>query len=196
MPHTSASVSSSIYHRLPKLDLPVFEGDVLEWQSFWDSYESAIRTNQTLSDFQRFTYLKSLLKYEALQTVSGFAITNVNYCKAVALLHERYGQKHRIVQTYMQALLDLPAPMNTISSLRTFYDKTESYIRGLESLDQMESSYGALLVPVNLKKIPEEIRKNITREHGSSNWSLSDLRKCLLKELNVMEAGNSINSNA
>ncbi|MES9974415.1 MAG: DUF1759 domain-containing protein [Candidatus Thiodiazotropha sp.] len=196
VPHMSASVSSSIYHRLPKLDLPVFDGDVLEWQSFWDSYESAIHTNQSLSDVQRFTYLKSLLKYDALQTVSGFAITNINYGKAVALLHERYGQKHRIVQTYMQALLDLPAPMNTISSLRTFFDKTEIYIRGLESLDQMESSYGALLVPVILKKIPDEIRKNIAREHGSSNWSLSELRKCLLKELNVMEAGNSIVAHA
>ena len=31
MPHTSVSVSNSIYHRLPKLELPVFEGDVLEW---------------------------------------------------------------------------------------------------------------------------------------------------------------------
>ena len=118
------------------------------------------------------------------------------YSKDVTLLHERYGQKHRIVRTYVQALLDLPAPMNTISSLRTFYDKTEIYIRGLESLEQMESSYGTLLVPVILKKIPEEIRKNIAREHVSSNWSLSDLRKCLLKELNVMEAGNSIINNA
>ena len=72
-------------------------------------------------------YLKSLLKYEALQTVSGLAITNVNYDKAVALLHERYGQKHRIIATYRQALLDLPAPMHTISSLPTFYDRTESY---------------------------------------------------------------------
>ena len=53
MPYTSASVSSSIYHRLPKLDLLVFEDDVLEWQSFWDSYESAIHTNQSLSDVQR-----------------------------------------------------------------------------------------------------------------------------------------------
>ena len=34
----------------------------------------------------------------------------------------------------------------------------------------------------------------MVREHGSSNWSLSELRKCLLKELNVMEAGNSIGS--
>ena len=139
--------------------------------------ESAIHTNKSLSDFQRFIYLKSLLKYEAPQTVSDFAIKNVDYCKAVALLHERYGQKHRIVQTYLNALLDLPAPMNTISSLRTFYDKTEGYIRGLETLDQMESSNGALLVPVILKKIPEEIRKNIAREHGSSNWSLSGLQK-------------------
>ena len=39
MSHMYASVSSSIYHRIPKLDFPVFEGDVLEWQSFWDSYE-------------------------------------------------------------------------------------------------------------------------------------------------------------
>ena len=196
MPHTSASVSSSIYHRLPKLALPIFEGNVLEWQSFWDSYESDIHTNQSFSNVQRFTYLKSLLKYEALQTVSGFAITNVNYYKAVALLHERYGQKRRIVQTYMQALLDLPAPMHTISSLQTIYDKTERFVRGLESLDQMGSSYVALLVQVILKKLPEEIRKNIAREHGSSNWTLSDLQKCLLKALNVMEAGNAIIHNA
>ena len=105
MPHTSVSVSSSIYHRLPKLELPVFEGDVLEWQLFWDSYESAVHTNQSLSDVQRYTYLKSSLNYEALQTVSGFAITNINYGKAVALLHERFGQKHRIVQTYMHCKL-------------------------------------------------------------------------------------------
>ena len=89
MSHTSTLVSSSIYHRSPKLELPIFEGDVLEWQSFWDSYESAIHTNQSFSNVQRFTYLKSLLKDEALQTVSGFAISNVNYDKAVALLHER-----------------------------------------------------------------------------------------------------------
>ena len=75
--------------------------------------------------------------------MSVFAIANINYGKAVALLHERYGQKYWIVQTYMQALLDLPATMNTIYSLRTFYDKTEIYIRGLKSLDQMKSSYGA-----------------------------------------------------
>ena len=58
----------------------------------------------------------------------------------------------------------------------------------------MESSYGALLIPVILKKLLQEIRKNMIREQESSNWSSSELRKCLLKELNVLEAGNSIGS--
>ena len=53
-----------------------------------------------------------------------------------------------------------------------------------------------LLVPVILKKLHKEIWKNIAREQGSSNWTLSDLQKCQLKELNVMEACNAINYNA
>ena len=75
--------------------------------------------------------------------MSGFAITKVNNDKIVVLFYWRYVQK-RIIQAYMQTGLDLPAPMNTISSLQTFYSKTEIYIRGLELFDQMESSYGAL----------------------------------------------------
>lgn len=67
----------------------------------------------------------------------------------------------------MQALLDLSVTMNTISSLRTSYNKTEDY-------DQMEDTYGALLVPVILKRIAKEIWKNIAGEHGSLDWSLSD----------------------
>ncbi|XP_053406422.1 uncharacterized protein LOC123546015 [Mercenaria mercenaria] len=188
------SVHSSIYHRLPKLDLPTFNGSILEWQSFWDSYESAIHANPSLTDVQKFNYLKSLLKQDALQTVAGFALTNTNYQKAISLLHERYGQREKIIQTYMKALLDMPAPTYSFAGLRHFYDNTEIYIRGLESLGQTEDTYGSLLVPVILNKLPAEIRKSMTREHGSSTWNLSDIRKCLLKELTIMDAGNDLES--
>ena len=89
----------------------------------------------------------------------------------------------------MQALLDLQAPINTITSLRNYYDKTETYVRGLESLGQTDNTYGSLLVPVILNKLPAEIRQHLAREHRSTNWTLHDLRKALLDELNIMEAG-------
>ncbi|XP_076081076.1 uncharacterized protein LOC143051991 [Mytilus galloprovincialis] len=116
-------------------------------------------------------------------------MTNTNYDKAISLLQERYGQTHKIVQTYMQALLNLQAPINTITSLRNYYDKTETYVRGLESLGQTDDTYGSLLVPVILNKLPAEIRQHLAREHRSTNWTLHDLRKALLEELNIMEAG-------
>ena len=117
----------SVYHRLLKLDLPKFNGNILDWQSFWDSFESAIHTNLSLSGVQKFSYLKSSLRDEALQTKAGFALTDASYDQAIRLLHERYGPKDRIIQTYMNAVLEVPAPVYTVSSLRKFYDTMQTY---------------------------------------------------------------------
>ena len=186
----SSSVYSD-YHKLPKLNLPTFSGSTLDWLSFWDSYESAIHRNPSLSEVQKFNYLKSLLHGDAAQTIAGFSMTNTNYEKAISLLQERYGQTHKIIQTYMQALLDIPPPLNTVDSLRIYYDKMETYVRGLESLGQTDDTYGSLLVPIILNKLPGEIRKNLARENRSTNWILSDLRQAICDELSIMEAGIS-----
>ena len=188
-PVTSNTANHS--HRLPKLDLPKFGGNILEWQSFWDAYETAVHTNGTLSESEKFSYLRAQLRDEALHTVMGFSLTNGNYTKALNLLKERYGQPHKIVQTYMQALVNIQPPTNTLHSLRNFYDKTETYVRGLESLGQTEESYGGLLVPVMLGKLPAEVKRNITRGHGSTDWNLGDLRRAIWTELNIMDAGKT-----
>ena len=119
--------SSSQFHKLPKLEMKTFHGNILNWQSFWDSNETAVYINHSLSDAQKFKYLKSLLQNEALSTVSGFVLTNVNYYKAIEISHQRFGQTQTIIHTYMQALLNLPAPVNTVHSCRNFYDKSNIY---------------------------------------------------------------------
>ena len=54
LPQPSTSSVSSQNHRLPKLSLPKFNGDILEWQYFWDSFESTVHHNHTLTDIQKF----------------------------------------------------------------------------------------------------------------------------------------------
>ena len=134
------------------------------WQTFWDSFESAVHLNSTLSNVQKFCYLKAQLVDQALQTVEGFTLTNVHYEEALCLLKERYGQPHKITNAYMQSLIELPAPQNNVSSLRSFHDKLEAYIRGLDALGIVGEHYGALLIPIILNKLPGIIRREYARK--------------------------------
>ncbi|XP_052245580.1 uncharacterized protein LOC127854555 [Dreissena polymorpha] len=186
---SAPEISISSTHKLPKLILPRFDGDILQWQSFWDSFESSIHCNVNLTDVQKFNYLKAQLEGTAAMTIEGFALTNANYTRAVELLRERYGQHCKIVHANMQALLKLPSPTSTVASLRGFYDRMETYIRGLESLGQHQDMYGSLLVPVVLEKLPMDIRKNLARVNENNDWFLQDLRRAINKEINILEIG-------
>ena len=86
----------------------------------------------------------------------------------------------------MHALMNLPNPKNEIKSLREFYDAIENHVRGLLALGWTTESYGALLVPMVLGKLPAETRKNLAREHGNLEWTIND---SIAREIRVLEAG-------
>ncbi|XP_053398141.1 uncharacterized protein LOC128556614 [Mercenaria mercenaria] len=69
LPRHSGS-STFFQHKLPKLTLPTFDGDLTTWQTFWDSFESSVHLNASLSDVQKFNYLKSLLQGTASWCIS------------------------------------------------------------------------------------------------------------------------------
>ncbi|XP_070537449.1 uncharacterized protein [Ptychodera flava] len=94
----------------------------------------------------------------------------------------------------MRALWEIRQPRDKVEDLRQFYDTLESYIRGLESLGKVQDSYGDLLVPVIIDKIPGRIRTLITREHGDKEWRLQDLRTAILKEIHAAEAAAACKS--
>ena len=48
--------------KLQKLNLKKFQGDITTWSTFWDTFESAIDKNPTLSDIDKFNYLNSLFE--------------------------------------------------------------------------------------------------------------------------------------
>ena len=44
--------------KLPKLKLKTFGGDPLCFQSFWDTFESAVDNDKSLDNITKFTYLR------------------------------------------------------------------------------------------------------------------------------------------
>ena len=187
--------ANSKNYRLPKLNLTAFDGDILKWQSFHDDFKSAIDDNAVLSNIEKFQYLRSQLGGEAAKTIEGLPLTDANYSHAMTLLRDRYGQPHKVINAYMRALWELEKPCEDLISLRTFYDSLESYIRGLKALGKDEVSYGELLVPMVLDKLPSSVRKQLARDHGNNEWTLQDLKNALKREIEAMQAGEQTSVN-
>ena len=57
--------ASQYITRLPKLEVSKYSGDPLNWQSFWDCFESAIDLNPNLSVVQKLNYLRTQLESKA-----------------------------------------------------------------------------------------------------------------------------------
>ena len=140
-----APIADNSPGRLPKLTLPTFSGDPLEWLTLWDSFNAAVNTNTSLGGVEKFNYLRAQLRGEAERAVAGFPLTNDNYSKAIATLQERFGQTHKVVNAHMTALLELARPSTGLDSLTSFYVNMETHIRGLESLRKSQDTYGDLL---------------------------------------------------
>ena len=115
---------------------------------------------------------------------------------AVTILHDRFGQTHKLVAAHMQALLEVTGPSNTLNSLRTFHDTINSHSRGLSSLGKSEDTYGDLLVPIILNKLPKETRQNLARDTATAEWTFSQLMAAILKEITILEASSSSSSSS
>lgn len=179
-PITPPPVSTFQTNCLPKLVLPSFNGNPLEWESFWHTFRSAVHDNSSISDVQKFNYLRAQLSDGAVRVIAGLPLTSANYAKSVQLLKERFAQPHRIINAHMEALLNLPSPTDHLSSLRLFYDSFETHIRGLESLGKKTETYGDILVPIIQKKLPNGIKRNLARQNGNKEWQLDNLHKAIL----------------
>ena len=84
-----------------------FSGDVLKWQTFYESFNTAIHNKPNISNVQKFNCLVGYLEGQAKRIVEGFMITNENYQKALDLLCERFGNTQVIITTHMNEHLKI-----------------------------------------------------------------------------------------
>ena len=88
----------------------------------------------------------------------------------------------------MEALLKLQ-PVNTMSNvkgIRAVLDNLEIQVRGLQALGTDSAQYGALLIPIFMEKLPEELRLIVSREH-KGNWELTSVIKAVKNEVEARE---------
>ena len=172
--------------RLPKLELPKFSGNYLEFTSFFDKFLAVVDGSE-LPAVTKFTYLQSLLTGEALASINGLTVTDDSYPVAKEILTKRYGRKERIIFSHIQTLLSLQVDCRKSNGLWSLYDSLQSHVRCLESLGVSGDTYGVILTPLILSRLPQEIRMEWAREGEGRESDLAFLLDFLFREIKRRE---------
>ena len=190
---SSSIVAQNAGIRLPKINLPKFGGDITEFNAFWQSFECAVHANENINAVHKLNYLMNLLEGPAYRVVAGLDITEENYHHAVETLRARFGNKQRIISAHMQALLKLQElPNDKVSHLRFMLDKINVHVRGLESLGMPQESYGSLLIPIIMQRMPGEITVQVARKVTEDIWPIQEILDIIRREIEARELSESV----
>ncbi|XP_068208330.1 uncharacterized protein [Palaemon carinicauda] len=181
-PRSFLSTAASIHARLLKLEVPRFDGQMTQWQSFWDQFSSHIDDTE-LPVISKVAYLLSMLDSPEIDVVQGVPHTSAIYRTAVNLLKEKFGNSECIIHAHVQALLFLQVPVNQgenfINQFWRLSDEVIKHTRSLDAFGVTGKQYEVLLTPMTVSQHPMELGLRWSRE-CSDHESYLD---CLLKWL-------------
>ncbi|XP_048477625.1 uncharacterized protein LOC105393457 [Plutella xylostella] len=165
--------------KLPKLELPRFNGDTLKWNEFWDRFKSSVDT-QKLTKADKFSYLMASLDQEALAAIEGLDITHENYEIAVDILKDRFGKPGMVIDAHYEALLNLKSAHSPNECMNVF-NEIEKHLRILKALG--EDTNHNNLRRIILNKYPEDIIYELKMKVKVEEQSVDTIRKLLEQQI-------------
>ena len=69
---------------------------------------------------------------------------------------------------------------------RAVLEGVEIQVRGLQSLGVNSAQYGALLIPIFMEKLPDELKLIVSRKH-KENWELNSVLNAVKSEVETRE---------
>ncbi|KAF8785634.1 hypothetical protein HNY73_011149 [Argiope bruennichi] len=156
----NSSVQSISNFRLPKLTIPVFSGKFEDWMNFKDLFVSTVHSQLSLSNSQKFQYLKGLLSNEPASLIKLIPLSNDSYEEAWGKLMDRYDKKKKIINALIKTFLEQKGISQANSTnLRNIVDTSDEVLRGLKSLGEEASSRDPWLIHLLLQKLDPETRR-------------------------------------
>ncbi|KRZ40478.1 hypothetical protein T4C_6652 [Trichinella pseudospiralis] len=172
---------SSVHVRCRLQPVPKFDGDILEFKSFWDQFEAS-----DLGDITKFLHLRSCLSGAALKAIERITVCAENYSEVVRTLHNRFYRVPEVVASHVLEVVGLK-------------DRADEAPRWLEPpLPRIESSgegnlsgFHALLPLIKEKLPPDTLEawrafvQDLTNEQITSVAFPSFLLNCCLAPFTV-----------
>lgn len=181
---TRTSTHTGMFTRLPKLDMPIFNGNLAEWSSYYDMFRSSIDENESLLPVHRFQYLKSTLKGDPLTLIKNLPLTDANYQIAIQLLRERYEHKRLILTHHIEAILNLPSLASmSHDKVSPFISSINEHVEALRAQGEPVEDWSPVLAVILSNKLDTSIRSKFERRLDRNHLPSLEMLLTFLKEL-------------
>ncbi|XP_035918682.1 uncharacterized protein LOC118516961 [Anopheles stephensi] len=104
--------SSAVNVRLPKIELPTFDGDSTKWLTFRDRFVAMIDSSADIPNIMKLQYLLSSLKGDAGLLFEHTTLTADNYDVTWTALLKRYDNPRTLVREYYRKIHHLPTKLD------------------------------------------------------------------------------------
>ena len=123
------------------IDVPMFDSDILHWQTFWEQFSVTIHDPTDISDTEKLVYLRHSLKDgSAKSIIEGLSRSGKQYVEAIESLKSRYSHPQLIHQTHVQKINEVPSLREgTDKELRRLHDTVQQHLRALKAMGQEPS---------------------------------------------------------
>ena len=93
--------------KIPKIDLPTFDGNVLCWQAYNQSINVSVVDISALAEVQKLEYLMRSLKGPTAEAVKGFSVVQENFHPVLEPLKESFGLPRLILNAHIGSPIHL-----------------------------------------------------------------------------------------
>lgn len=168
---------------LPKINLKTFNGNLREFQEFWDTYNCLIHIRNDLSNVQKLTYLKSVLFKEPAELLSPIRLTEDNYTLAIKILQDRYNVPERTTVELYNQIITMSPVSDKVHDMHRFYDQLEIRLKMLENQNcNVNDNY--ILVNLIFQKLSSELKKKLV-EKFDVKLTMKNIRDAIDNELKL-----------
>lgn len=147
--------------KLPPLRLPTFDGDHQTWLLFRDSFKANIHDNTSIAIIDKFQYLQTSLKGDALLAIQSIEVCEQNYESAWKQLNDRFNNKKLIVRKHLQMLFDIPTMKKESSAeIRHVIDNTKNNLQVLKNFQQPVDHWDQVVIFMIESKLDSVTRRD------------------------------------
>ncbi|XP_062703843.1 uncharacterized protein LOC134286271 [Aedes albopictus] len=156
--------------RYPELKLPTFSGRLSEWMNFRDNFRSLIHDNIQLSAIDKFNYLRTSLKDDALYQINQIQVTAANYDLAWGILESKFENHKLIAQEHLKSLFNVaPMKSETFQGLNHILMTFKINLQQLEKLGEDTAQWSTLLAFMLSQKLDDDTLRLWETHHSSKN---------------------------